>query len=111
MAMKRVRVPARTYVVAEWPKHAIERLQSWVPDLDALADACGQPRGSVVFADGSLPSVATRIVRIMDIEPGALTVGRSNEITTHMAALFGEPKRDKDFRLYWTVPADWTYES
>lgn len=108
----------RTFIVLDWPPEAIERLKTFAVGLDAAADFCGQPRGSIVLSGTGAPSVKgtgparkpeTKVVGHDDILGRRGTSGEVDAITKRMIELFGNPKHDKNFHMKWTVPADWTY--
>ncbi len=111
----------RTFTVDNWPKDAVERLKAFAVDLDAAADFCGQPRGSIVLTGtgaptapgtGEAPKAATKIVAAHEIceQLGwPNTYGNIRRIEERLIEQFGQPKRNKDFVLIWAVPPEWTY--
>lgn len=111
----------RAFVVDNWPKEAIALLKTFAVDLDAAADFCGQPRGSIVLAGTGSPSVPgtgtppapeTKTVDAHTICEGlgwSVTNGNIRKIEERMISLFGQPRRDKNFNLIWDVPPGWTY--
>jgi hypothetical protein len=111
----------RTFTVDNWPKEAIERLKAFAVDLDAAADFCGQPRGSIVLTGsgappitgtGTPPAAPTKPVTAGEICDGLglpRNGGNIRRIEDTLRASFGEGRHDKDYRLTWDVPPGWTY--
>lgn len=111
----------RTFIVDSWPKDAIAKLGAFAVDLDAVADFCGQPRGSIVLAGtgapsapgtGPTPKPETKTVaahEICDVLGWPNTFGNLRKIEDYMTAMFGQPGRDKNFNLIWKVPPSWSY--